>query len=283
VFKAIASFSLLLGRLRWLFMPLGLFALVAVGIHAGASVVSDWLLVALDWADGLCDRAMTEALLSLGRWLSLDPTRVDHWIFQACAFVDLRERGLLASWLAVGLELWADFVLALPVLGYREKDVAAAASSKEARLRELLAARGFSNARPDSMGLRDLLRESVRDPTVWRALLPVATLAVVLAGCCKVAVEVQASSFALAAKVLPAATAGDIGRFVGIFVLGGAFVSLGLRSVLQSAFSAHLRAQPNREKGGARRRFKGWLRLASAMPLAVGAALAGTPVLSFFR
>ncbi len=40
---AITGVSRALAAFRWIFMPLGLFALIAVGVHAGADVIDDVL------------------------------------------------------------------------------------------------------------------------------------------------------------------------------------------------------------------------------------------------
>ena len=53
---ALTRISSFFGHFRWLFMPLGLTALICVGIHAAADTVDDRLLTlvqALDaWMDG---------------------------------------------------------------------------------------------------------------------------------------------------------------------------------------------------------------------------------------
>ena len=53
---ALTRISSFFGYFRWLFMPLGLMALVAVGVHAAADTVDDrllWLVQGLDaWMDG---------------------------------------------------------------------------------------------------------------------------------------------------------------------------------------------------------------------------------------
>lgn len=95
----------MLAKLRWAFMPLGLAALLAVGIHAAADTVCERLLFAVDrFAEGW-DHAAGQLDLTAGL--------VGAISFAARTRV---ARGVTLCW-----ELGADVVLALPALGYRER------------------------------------------------------------------------------------------------------------------------------------------------------------------
>ena len=66
----LSAFSRFLGHFRWAFMPLGLLALIAVGVHAAADTLDDRLLVLVDLADSAFDRfagryPLTESLVDL--------------------------------------------------------------------------------------------------------------------------------------------------------------------------------------------------------------------------
>src|SRR3954471_7870615 len=94
------------GRVRWIFLPLGLCALVAVGAHAAADVVGDRVLWAVDRVDAFFD-----------------------WIWSAWSFtaplVDLvgfTQRTWFARAVALAWELAADALIALPLLGYDERE-----------------------------------------------------------------------------------------------------------------------------------------------------------------
>ncbi len=262
---AVSRLSRALSSVRWIFMPLGLFSLVAVGVHAGAFVLGEWLLALFDMLNGVFVRACTAALLDLGRWLHLSTATVDGWISGAVGLIDLRERELAARWLAVGIELWSDAVLALPALSYHEHD-----------RRE----RPGRFAKPPS-GPLALARAITARPSLVRFLMPACTAAVALAGAARVATEMQASAFAALARALPPAVAGMVARSLAIALLVGLLASLGTRAVVQSAHVAYLRS----ERDAVRRRF--WLRgssaLAVAVPLAALALVHGAPLLSFFR
>ena len=113
---ALSATAGLLEHLRWLFLPLAMAALLAVGVHAAADVLSDQFLTAVDRADALFD-----ALFS--QW-SVTAPLVD--------LVGLSERTLLARGAALCFELFADALVALPALGFAER------SDEAARTKELL-------------------------------------------------------------------------------------------------------------------------------------------------
>ena len=293
-------------------MPLGLFSLVAVGVHAGALVVGDGLLTFFDALDGAFDRSSTAALLDLGRWLHLSAQTVDRWTFGVVSLVDLRERELAARWIAVGIELWADAVLALPALGYHELGAlehaalgkrepphqgtaGGAAFGRPIRLesphqgtaggaafgRSIRLERRHLFKQPPS-GPLALARAIAVRPSLARLLLPVCTAAVALAGACRVATEMQASAFAALVRALPPAPAGMVGRSLAIALLIGLLACLGGRAVVQSARVVYRRSERD-ATGPARFWLRGWPALAVAVPLGALALAHGAPLLSFFR
>lgn len=139
------------GRLRWIFLPLGLCALTAVGAHAAADVVGDRVLWCVDRVDAFFDAIFAS-------W-SLTAPLVD--------WVGLSQRTLFARALALTWELLADALIAIPLLGYDERDGAV----------ELRTARALLRKRP----------------TPQRLVRPIATVLVAVAGACAVARMVQGS------------------------------------------------------------------------------------------
>ena len=93
------------GRIRWIFLPLGMCALAAVGAHAAADVVADRVLFAADRIGAFFD-----AIFS--RWALTAPL-VD--------LIGAGQRTFLARALALVLELSADALIALPLLNYDER------------------------------------------------------------------------------------------------------------------------------------------------------------------
>jgi hypothetical protein len=138
-------------RGRWIFLPLGLCALVAVGAHAAADVVGDQVLWLVDRVDALFDAI----------WSA--------WSFTAplVEVVGLTQRTWFARAIALSWELAADALIAVPLLGYDERD----------------AAREWKLAR--------VLLRRMRSPL--RLVRPAATLLVAVAGAFSIARTVQGS------------------------------------------------------------------------------------------
>src|SRR5256885_7856289 len=132
-------------RIRFVILPLGLCALVAVGVHAAANVASGEILWLADRVDAFFD-----AIFS--RWTLTAPL-VD--------LIGLEQRTAFARGVALVWELCADALLLWPTLGYAERD---------ARL-ELQLARGMA-------------RRLVKRPTPMRIVRPIATACVAIAGAC---------------------------------------------------------------------------------------------------
>ena len=139
------------GRIRWIFLPLGMCALVAVGAHAGADVVGDRVLWIVDKVDAFFDAIFSS-------W-SVTAPLVD--------LVGLSQRTFFARGMALTWELIADVLIALPLLGYDERE----AIDEWIRARLILQ----------------------KKPTPRRLVRPIATLLVAIAGSCSVARMVQGS------------------------------------------------------------------------------------------
>jgi hypothetical protein len=197
----LARVSGFFGFFRGGFMPLGLFALVAVGVHAAADVVDDRLLTLVDaldaWADGLL--------------ASSDATAA--WVDR----VGPLQRTVVARGLALTWELLVDVLVVLPQLGYGEQD------DTERR---------FTLVRDT---WRTLLGRLNRTPTPMRLVRPVVTGVFAAGGAYAVARLVESTLFvALQADVAPPAVAEVVARAMGwlavVLVLG----RLGWRAVLRA-------------------------------------------------
>jgi hypothetical protein len=201
-------------RIRWVFLPLGLCALVAVGAHAAADVVGDRVLWLVDGVDAFFD-----ALWS--KW-SVTAPLVD--------LVGLTQRTWFARAVALSWELAADALIAVPLLGYEERD----------------AAREWAMARA--------LLPRLRSP--FRAVRPLATLFVAVAGACSVSRMVQ-GSLQLALHL------GWLSALARPLTLVGLLVFLAPRAVFRSLEHA----------AGRRRIALGLLAAVLLLPLVVAAVL----------
>ena len=102
---ALDTAARLADRVRWIFLPVALCALVAVGVHAAADVAGGEILRVVDWLDAAFDGLV-------GRWRFTAPL-VD--------LVGPSQRVFFARGLALVWELIADALLAVPMLGYDER------------------------------------------------------------------------------------------------------------------------------------------------------------------
>ncbi len=257
--------STFLGYFRWAFMPLGLFALVAVGVHAAADTIDDrilWLVDRADaWLDGLfASYSVTQPLVS---------------------WVRTEQRTLIARALTLALELVADGVLAVPVLGYREEDA-------PERLR-----RASFLTRPRTW--RVLFARLWRQPTLVRVARPLMTAAVVLAGGCAIARMVEGALYlSLRQLIAGEELAASFSRLTAIAVLLLVLASFGWRAVLRSLQHADRlseEALPQVPETAPRRTGRvvwaalrvGLVGSALCAPVALAALFDASPLLSFLR
>ncbi|MBN1204959.1 MAG: hypothetical protein JXB05_08545 [Myxococcaceae bacterium] len=250
----LSGLSRFVGGFRWAFMPMGLLALIAVGVHAAADTLDDRLLSLVDLVDAAFDRlvgswTVTEGLVEL---------------------ISLEGRTRIARALALAWELSVDLVLALPALGYRESRAA-----EEEPWRKYLQ----QDTRPT---WRQLFQRSLRKPTTMRWTRPLATTAVVLAGACAVARLVQGTVYLSWRELLGEGAADAAARGLALGALAGILVTLGWRAVLRNLQHADTVSELY-----ARNRLQalslGLAGSALAVPLALAAALDASPVLSFLR
>jgi hypothetical protein len=191
------------GFFRGAFMPLGLFALVAVGVHAAADVVDDRLLSLVDaldaWADGvLAGREATAA-----------------WVDR----IGPLQRTWLARALALGWELAVDALVVLPQLGYGEED--------EVEPRFTLT--------PRQNTWRALLGRLNRSPTPMRLVRPVVTAIFVAGGAYAVSRLVESTLFvALQGGVAEASVAEVVARVAGGLAMVVVLARFGWRAVLRA-------------------------------------------------
>lgn len=241
---AFPALSRTLGAFRWAFLPLGLFALLAVGIHAAADTVCERLL----W---LADR-VSEGFDHAAATFDLTSPLVGAISFSARTRV---ARGIALVW-----ELAADGVIALPALGFRE--------------RERVLAR-------DPDGWKSVLQRIVKRPTTLRLFRPAQTAAFALAGACAVAKMVQAQLY-LDARGLLGEGASPLARFVALLALGAVGAALGIRAVQRALQHADARSELE-ARTRATRFTAGLIGSMLVLPLAVAALVDASPVLGFFR
>ncbi|MFP2962989.1 hypothetical protein ACLEPN_35780 [Myxococcus sp. 1LA] len=251
----LADVSRFLGAFRWAFMPLGLVALVALGVHSAADTLDERLLALVDRVDAGFDALVGQHALTAS------------WV----EWVSLEQRTRIARFLALAWELAADAVLALPALGYRESAAPVPAEAWRAVLEPRTASRPT---------WRQLWQRCLRRPTPMRWLRPLATAAVVLAGACAVGKLIQGSVYLSWRDLFGDSAADVVARALAVAGMVGVLASLGWRAVLRNLQHADTVCE---EAGGRRAWRRGLLGCAVVVPLAVAAVVDATPVLSFFR
>lgn len=248
------TFVAALGRLS---VPFGLFAVLAVGLHAGADRVDDRIFVLIHAVDGLVDRAGSAALTwGLGVF-DASPTTVERWTFAFVDAVDLETKDVLSRWGALVLELVAVVLLTAPLLV----------------------------ARREGPSPRALARNLRADPTVLRVVAPLTAglaawagtlvVAAELSGAVHAGLEAQASGqvTAWATRVVAAALVGLLGvRFGGRAVVRAAAWSDRVGRNMQ----LKLQSRP-------RRILKGWALLVLVFPITWLAVFEAVPPFATLR
>lgn len=244
--------SELLGAVRWAFMPLGLFSLLAVGVHAAADGLDDQILVAVETWD-----AWMDGLLGALSW-------TDSWV----DVVGVSERSVVARSVALVWELLADAVLALPAFGYVES---ATASSPA-----LIAA----PKRPTHWAA--IKAQLLKPFTLMRVLRPLSAAVLCLAGACAVGRMVQGRLYLAWRELVGEDLASGAARMIAIAALLAVLATLGWRVVLRNLESADIAWEVGPQVKW-RRWTVGFVGSLLVVPLAGVAWLSATPVLSFFR
>lgn len=242
----LTSISRGVSAFRWIFMPLGLLALVAVGVHAAADSVDDRLRWLIEQLDAAMD----------GVFADFEATR--HWV-DAIGSV---ERTHAARGLALLWELAVDVAIALPLLGYLEE-------SERAPLIN------------PTQTWRAQLERLNKKPTPMRIIRPVVAGVFVVAGAYAIARMVESTLFiALRNGIVPDGINGPAARIAALAAMILVLASLGWRAVLRSLQHAdqHCEKRAGKKAGPLT---AGLIGSALALPLAIAAAI-DTPWWSFF-
>lgn len=242
----VSGLSRALAFFRWVYMPLGLFALICLGVHFAADTVDDRLLTLVQAAD-----AWLDGLLAKGE--------------STAAWVDVlgsRQCTVLARSAALGWELGVDAAVGLPMLGYFEAGPGELQRSRD--------------------GWKEHFKRLNQRPTPMRLVRPLVAAIFSLAGAYAIARMLEGSVFfALQGPLGAGAGAGPAARVVAFSAMALVLVSFGLRATLRALQHADLAcAQREQQKTGPWR--AGLWGNALALPLAAAVALEARVLFSFF-
>ena len=247
-----------IARFRGLFLPLGLFALLAVGIHSGSDRLDDLTLVALNFGDRLLDQLLALVIEPVWRFFGASDRVTQAAVFLAVDFIDLAVKDQIARWAALGTELLAYLVLAFPVVRHRQGQ------------RSVLVA----------------IKKTVRDPTVLRVAAPLASVAGCLSGVVIVTRELQVGIHTHLLSVEAAASfAGWVASAVGVVGLVLVVWRLAWVIALGAFRWADKKAVADEQRGvsGPRRRLRGWFTGVVALPISLFALLEAVQAIGTFR
>ncbi len=241
-----------------LLVPLGVFAVLAVGLHAGADRLDDALLVALGALDTQVDFYGAKFLRWLFTALEVGQVSRDRWVLGFVDAIGLETLESMARILALGMELFADLVFGLALVVPRR------------------------GTRP----VKDVLRSMVKEPTLFRWAAPLTAALASLAGVLTIATHLQVLTYALVQDLsqlprLAELSASILGGLVLVLTLWRLVVQAGLGAVHWADRVAA--RDETREVPMLRRRLRGWLITLVVFPVTVLAVFDAVPLLPTLR
>lgn len=252
--SGLTKVSAFLGAFRFAFMPLGLFALVAVGVHAAADFVDDRFLQLVHGLDVVFDGFFGQFELT-AKWVD--------WI-------GTREQTLIARAVTLVWELAVDLFIALPVLGYGEEDK----DKPGGRAR-------FAIFEEETW--KTLLKRVNREPTLMRVARPIVTAIFVIGGAYAVSRLVESTLFVgLQGDLAPVNIAGPLARGAGGLSFILVLFSLGWRAVLRALEHADATCRELAKTSKKRAALAGLWGTALSLPLALALLLEARALLSVF-
>lgn len=251
--SGLTKVSAFFGTVRFAFMPLGLFALVAVGVHAAADFVDDRFLHLVHGLDAAFDSFFGQFELT-AKWVD--------WI-------GTREQTLIARAVTLVWELAVDVFIALPVLGYGEDD------------REKKRRPGFGLFEEESW--KTLFTRVNREPTLMRVARPIVTAIFVVGGAYAVSRLVESTLFVgLQGDLAPVNVAGPLARGAGGLSFVLVLFSLGWRAVLRALEHADATCRELAKTSKKRAALAGLWGTALSVPLALALVVEARALLSVF-
>lgn len=241
-------------------LPLGLFSVLAVGLHVGSDRIDDHLFVVVSWLDSLFDAGATAVIRLIGSLFSGSEHAIDVWTVRAIEWIDVDTKTELARIGALAVELFADFILALPVFFHRAQTVSP---------------RQFV----------EHVKKTFRDPTLLKLVAPVSVLAAGTAGAFAVSRELQVLTHA---RLVAFNVESDVANFTASS-MGFIALALVMWRVLLPLIVGAIEFADRRASNDTvlavkprARRFRGLFTAFVALPVAM-IALFATPVLGTLR
>jgi hypothetical protein len=240
----LARLSVFLGRFRAFFVPIGLFAVLAIGIHSGSDHIDDVTYACLNFLDSLLDDLLAGIIRPVWEFFGAGSATTQAAIFWAVDLIDLELKDQVARFTALIVELTADVMLALPVFLYREREIS----------------------------VRNTLRKTMQDPTVLRIVAPISGALASVAGVLITTREIQVVTNAELLSIRAASSfAGWVASIAGLLALILVTWRLGWVVTVALIRWAESRAVDDERNQipKKRRRIRGWFTAIIALPISV--------------
>jgi len=229
-----------------LFIRLGMFALVAVGLHAGANQLDDEIFFVLNAIDQFFDQMLTGIIKTIEAWFPVSAESSNRAIYKVVEFVDLDTKKTAAQYLALIGELAAVIMLALPLL--------------------------WPQIQAPPEGYRPFSQRWWTDPSFARYGVPLAVAAAAISGLLVITNTTQSASHAFFVNQLGhSGFASLIAQTVGGLTLLGVFWFIFIRCFEQVLVRIDHRARNDIMQlvSARQRRFRGFWRCLIALPVSL--------------
>ena len=240
----LARLSAFVGRFRAFFVPFGLFAILAIGIHSGSDHIDDLNYAWLNLIDSVFDELLAAIIRPVWEFFGASDVTTQAAIFWAVDLVDLELKDQFARLVALIVELLADVMLALPVFLYREREIS----------------------------IRGTIRKTMKDPTILRVVAPISGALASVAGVMIITREIQVATNAELLSIRAASTfAGWVASAAGLLALVLVTWRLGWVVTVAAIRWAESRAlvDERNQVPKKQRRLRGWFTALIALPISV--------------
>jgi hypothetical protein len=270
-----------LGRRRGWFLPLGIAALVAMGVHLASEVMVDAIFVALGALDRLVEIIVAGALGALEAIGFGEEGWSERQSYAFAILFDVDSREAWARYLGVAIEVLVDIFLLRAALGWSEPTPRVWLDYKTRA--------GFGGiidlTREHISRLRRVAKDYFEDLTVEKVYVPIASVCAVIAGTVAIGEALDNFLFTKLSQLPePIRPPEAVSFFVALAISGAMAWRLGWRMILHAFAWAEARNEKRlfADSSSQRRRLRGLVPALFIVPIMLAAVIAGTPIANLF-
>jgi hypothetical protein len=258
--------TLTLGRWRSVFVPIGVVAIVAMGVHVASESMVHGAFVTLGGIDRAFENLWSMVLQGVAALGAGDEAWVERKAHIFAEWVDVETRESWARWVGFGIELFVDLFLLRAALGFDLQPSPRHYKRKPHRSLQTW----ITETRLKVSKFAKRTRRYYGGFTVERVYVPLASTCAVIAGCYAVGLAVENAAFQwLSVSRAPAAVVmAVLGWRLGWPMINHAFDWVREREQMIQAQGWSARRQ----------RLRSLVPAAIIVPVMLGAVLVGTPV-----